>query len=188
MQRSQEKQGSKLEPKLGERLQEVYDLRTVPKDISSFADLWHRRLNSSKRARNFIASVREGKQAIGETDAERGYSISHDGKRVNVMCGLDALATAYLRNGGFIHASCPHCGMKMDAQIVEKRIINKSPASMIFWLGTGPKNSPGHPCCDHLHLFPSEGHLGAWLRTRKDELGVKLPIDQALELGRLFDM
>ena len=76
----------------------------------------------------------------------------------------------------------------MHVQIEEKRIVDYSPSSMIFWLGAGPQNSAGHPMCDHLHLFLSEEHLDAWLLTQKDELGVRLPIEQALELGRLFDI
>lgn len=105
-----------------------------------------------------------------------------------VMCGLDTLATAYLRKHGDIAASCPHCGKTMEISVKDRQIVSQSPKRIVFWLGAGPIGAPGNPRCDHLHLFPSPRHLEAWLRSKPNELGVGLSLEEAFKLGMLFDV
>ena len=103
---------------------------------------------------------------------------------MNVMCGYDALETAVLRGRGLIDAACPHCGERMEIRVEESRIAKASPPSTVFWFGAPPRDAPGNPVCDHLHLFPTREHLAAWLRTQRDELGVEMPVTEAVQFLR----
>jgi hypothetical protein len=66
-------------------------------------------------------------------------------------------------------------GRKAGARIAAK-LARAIPDSIVFWLGTGPPGGPGHPVCDHLHLFPSPAHLKAWLEEQPDELGLEVSL------------
>jgi len=181
-------QGFIIDPELSERLKEAYSLERTPNSVSDFSSLWKENLSKNLSARNFIEEVREGRRAIGETSSDRGYSMVNDTDSEKVMCGLDTLATAYLRKYGDIAAICPHCGMGMAIRIKDRRIVSHFPKGIVFWLGAGPIGAPGNPRCDHLHLFPSPKHLEAWLRSKPDELGISLSLEEAFKLGMIFDI
>ncbi len=173
---------------LAQRLKEVYSLEKAPTSVNDFAALWRENLSGNQRAREFIGEVRAGKRAIEETFSDRGYSVLKSGASQDVMCGLDTLATAYLRKNGPISARCPHCPKQMEIVVTRGRIVKNSPERIVFWLGTGPIGAPGNPRCDHLHLFPSSRHLAEWLRSKPGELGIKLSLREAFKLGSIFDV
>jgi hypothetical protein len=129
----------------------------------------------------YIEAVRSGKVVVGETGEEHGYSIDKEGHRVNVSCAYDALHTAVIRGTGLIKAACPHCGEIMEVRIEGIRVVSSSPQSIVYWLGAPPEDAPGNPVCDHLHLFPTREHLKAWLETQRDELGVEMTVEEAVD-------
>ncbi|MCH7541716.1 hypothetical protein IH981_02995 [Patescibacteria group bacterium] len=166
--------------KLGQRLKKTFNLSRVPKTVQEFADLGTELVKSSGELKKYVKLIQEGKIVIGETDAKRGQTyVTTDGKKVNVMCGYDMLATSLLRGEGGIQASCFHCGRKMEIKIKNKKITSSSSPSIVYWLGDGPK---GIPICDHQNFFPDRKHLEAWLKTNPKELGVALTIGQAVDL------
>lgn len=175
-----------LDPECAERLQHTYGLERPPSTVGEYAELARRRIASSPELLAFLRQVREGAAAIGETEADRGQRVqTEDGSETGVMCGYDALATALLRGGGTVRASCFHCGERMEATLRDGALVDASPSSIVFWLGDGPK---GIPVCDHLNLFPNEDHLDAWLATNPEELGAALSLPEAVALiGRTLE-
>lgn len=127
----------------------------------------------------YFQRMREGRVVMGETTADRGYSVTVPERgEVNVMCGYDAVITALVRGEGRAKGACPHCGEAMEIRIEDRGLASASPESIVFWFGTGPSDGAGHPVCDHLHLFPSGEHLEAWLGARPDELGFRIPLEE----------
>ena len=172
-----------LEPRLGERLQRIYMLARSPSTISEFGELLTERSLSRPEGREFIEGVRSGRAVIGETEEDHGYSVVlPEGRKAKVFCAFDTLMTAVLRGAGTSHGACPHCGEEMEVTVEERRVASASAPSLVFWLGAGPEGAPGNPVCDHLHLFPSREHLTAWLDNQPEELGVALPVSDALAL------
>jgi len=130
---------------------------------------------------DFVQQIKAGKAAIGECGEKHGYSLTMaDGCTVEVMCAYDALMTSVLQGKGNVHAGCAHCGEKMEVRIEGVKVSKSSPPSIVFWLGAGPQDAPGNPICDHLHLFPNQEHLQAWLDSQRDELGVNMPLTEAV--------
>lgn len=170
----------KLDPRLGQRLKKTFKLSKIPKTVQEFADLGAEIVETSSELRKYVKFIQEGKIVIGETDAKRGQTyVTPDGKKVNVMCGYDMLATSLLRGEGGIRASCFHCGKRMEIIVKNKKVTKFSSPSIVYWLGDGPK---GIPICDHQNFFPNTKHLKTWLRTNPKELGVALTVDQAVDL------
>ena len=60
------------------------------------------------------------------------------------------------------------------------RLESFSPKEMVFLWGTGPEGSPGNPMCDHLHLFPAERHMTAWIESHKGEMGFSFRLEEAV--------
>ncbi|MEE8239247.1 MAG: organomercurial lyase, partial [Nitrososphaerales archaeon] len=167
-----------LEPRLAERLQKQYFMERLPADLGELVEHVKKKTISTPGGREMIASIREGKMTLGQTDQDRGQSIvSPSGEEVKVMCGYDALGSALLRGEGLVKATCFHCGEQMEIQIRERKVVETSNPSILFWLGDGPK---GIPICDHYNLFPDRKHLDSWLETNKEELGIALSLEDAV--------
>ena len=177
-----------LDSKLSGRLKEVYGMTREPTTISDFAAQWRSLLKRRPEARKFMEGVRTGKNRIGETSLDKGYSLDEGGEEGRVMCGLDTLATAWLRGEGSIHAKCPHCEELTNIQVEGGKIVGNSRPDTVFFLGAGPRDAPGNPMCDHLHLFPSSKHANEWVRAQRDEVGVTMTLEEAFKLGRIFDV
>lgn len=171
-----------LDPKLGERLKRIYGLKREPKSADEFYTLARARRSEVPEMEAYIDRIRRGKAVMGETAADRGYSVKSGARKTNVMCGYDAVITSVLQGSGLTRGRCPHCGEAMEIDIVDRELAKVAPASVIFWLGTGPRMETEHPVCDHLHLFPDVGHLEAWLDGRPDELGFAMPIQELVGL------
>ncbi|MFW9787844.1 MAG: organomercurial lyase [Candidatus Thorarchaeota archaeon] len=168
-----------FDPQLAKRLQKQYQMEKPPADLNELIDFARAQVIATDRGREWIASIRDGKMAIGETDADRGHSIvSQDGREVKVMCGYDALGTSLIRGEGLINATCFHCGEKMEIEIKGSELVRVSHPSILFWIGDGPK---GIPICDHYNFFPGPKHLDGWLETNPEELGVALTLEEAIE-------
>jgi hypothetical protein len=170
----------RIDKPFGLRLKKTFELSKVPKTVQEFADLGYKIVDASDEMKEYIKQIQEGKIVIGETDAKRGQTfVAANGKKANVMCGYDMLATSLIRGEGGIRATCFHCGKKMEINVKDKKITSSSSPSIVYWLGDGPK---GIPICDHQNFFPDKKHLDAWLRTNPKELGVALTVDQAVDL------
>ncbi len=131
---------------------------------------------------DFVERVRAGDAIMGECDLDRGQAVVlEEDREVGVMCGYDALFTVLARGQGGVLASCLHCGERMEARIADGGLASVSSPSIVFWLGDGPR---GIPVCDHLNLFPDLEHLKAWLETNPEELGVPLPLGEAVRFIR----
>ncbi len=177
-----------FDSRLAQRLRDIYRLPGQPVTISEFAKLMRERRQAPGSIRDFIESVKAGKAVIGECGEEHGYSlVLSGGKAVKVMCAYDALMTSVLRGSGLVKAACPHCCEAMQISIREKKVADSSSSEILFWWGTGPKGEPGNPVCDHLHLFPSRGHLSGWLTTRSEELGFSISLGGIVSLLGEFD-
>lgn len=101
-----------------------------------------------------------------------------DGRKVNVMCGFDSMVTALLIGDGTVRASCKHCGERMDMTISGSQLAGAHSPSILWWLGDGPK---GVHICDHTNFFPDMAHLTSWLEENPEELGVPIPLEEAVE-------
>jgi hypothetical protein len=97
------------------------------------------------------------------------------------MCGYDTLMTNILRGGGLSRGWCVHCGELVEVEVSGQQVTRLSSPEVIFWLGAGPVDAHGNSVCDHLHIFPNQTHLEGWLETQPDELGIALPIVEAVE-------
>ncbi len=174
--------GETLDPRFAERLRDIYKLGQTPRTLDEFGRLLVQLTTTNPRLHGFLKLIKGGKAAIGECNEQHGYSMTlPDGRRVEVMCAYDALMTSVLQGGGEVQASCPHCGEKMQVRIRGTVVSKDSPPSSVFWLGAGPKDAPGNPICDHLHLFPNKEHLQAWVGSRRDELGVSMPLAEVVQ-------
>ncbi|MFW9809366.1 MAG: organomercurial lyase [Candidatus Thorarchaeota archaeon] len=169
----------KFEPELAKRIQKQYQMEKPPANLTELIEFARGQVVANPDGPKWVAAIREGKLAIGETDTERGQSVvSPDGREVKVMCGYDAIGTSLLRGEGLAKVSCFHCGEKMEIQIIDGELARASHPSMLFWIGDGPK---GIPFCDHYNFFPDKKHLDEWLETNPEELGVALTLDEAIE-------
>lgn len=172
-----------FEPRLAKRLQKQYRMEKPPANLTELIEFTKAQVLATPGGREQIASIREGKVTIGETDLDRGQSIvSSDGRELKVMCGYDSLATALLRGEGLVRATCFHCGEKMEIEIKDGELVRASHPSIRFWFGDGPK---GISVCDHYNFFPDQEHLDGWLETNPEELGVALSLDEAIEFMEL---
>ncbi len=166
-----------INPELAKRLAQVYQLPREPTSMKDYYALVRGGNEENPQMEAYLEKMRKGQVIMGETPASRGYSVSiPEREKVNVMCGYDAVVTAVLREDGRAEGACPHCGEAMAIHIKEGRLERVDPDSIVFWLGTGPPGGPGHPVCDHLHLFPSPDHLRAWVADQPDELGFEIPL------------
>lgn len=165
-----------FDPQLAERLRRTYRLARSPRGLTDMVDLVREAHNTPAWA-DFVERARTGATIMGESDLDRGQTVLlKDGRDVGVMCAFDALFTALAQGSGGVHASCPHCGEGMEVEIEGGQLASASP-SIVFWLGDGPQ---GIPICDHLNLFPDPEHLRGWLETNPEELGVALPLGEAV--------
>ena len=172
-----------FEPGLAKRIQKQYRMEKPPVNLTELIEFAKAQVLATSGGREWVASIREGKVAIGETDTDRGHSIvSSDGREVKVMCGYDALRTTLLRGKGLVKATCFHCGEKMEIQIEDGELVRASHPSILFWIGDGLK---GIPFCDHYNFFPNQKHIDGWLETNPEELGVVLSLDEAMEFLKL---
>jgi hypothetical protein len=163
-----------LDPRLTGRLQQVWQLSRPPRSLDDFIDLFRK----SDRFQRYRDIVKEGR-AIGETSAQRGQSIVYpDGREANVMCGFDSMVTALLISEGTVKASCMHCGARMDIVISGSQLMGASMPSIIWWFGDGPR---GVHICDHTNFFPDLDHLSSWLKANSEELGVPIPLEEAVD-------
>jgi hypothetical protein len=172
-----------FEPRLAKRLQKQYQMEKPPANLTELIKFAKAQVLATPGGREWVASIREGKAAIGETEEDRGHSIvSPDEREVNVMCGYDVLGTTLLRGEGLAKVTCFHCGEKMEILIEDGELVSTSHPSILFWIGDGPK---GIPVCDHYNFFPDQNHLDGWLETNPEELGVALSLDEAIEFLEL---
>lgn len=163
-----------LDPRLAKRLQQVWRLSRPPRTLDDFIDLFR----ESDRFQRYRETVKAGR-AIGETTASRGQSIVYpDGREASVMCGFDSMVTALLMGEGTVRASCMHCGERMDMMISDSQLVEASSPSILWWFGDGPR---GVHICDHTNFFPDLNHLASWLEANPEELGVPIPLDNAVE-------
>lgn len=171
-----------IAPRLGERFRDIYGLPKAPSVFREFSDLARAIVADNPEWKKFRDLIRAGKVVIGEVDEDRGYSVAlPTGKEANVACGYDAVMTAVLHGRGLVRARCPHCREPMEIRIEDRTVVQSSPNSITFWYGAPPRGVPGHPICDHLHIFPDPEHLKAWFRTQTDELGLAIPLDDFVE-------
>ncbi len=97
-----------LDPRLAERLRDIYKLGQAPKTLDEFGRSLVLRTKTHPRLRDFFQQVKAGKAVIGECGEKHGYFLTRaDGRRVEVMCAYDALMTSILQGKGEIHAACP---------------------------------------------------------------------------------
>ncbi len=171
-----------LDPRFAERLREIYKLDQSPRTVDEFGLSLAQRTTTHPQLRDLFKLIKAGKAAIGECGEKHGYSMTlKDGRRVEVMCAYDALMTSVLQGTGDVHAACPHCGDDMLVLIEGTLVSKASLPSIMFWLGAGLGDAPGNPICDHLHLFPDTQHLNAWISSRRDELGVGIPLTDTVQ-------
>ncbi|MFQ5987154.1 MAG: organomercurial lyase [Thermoplasmata archaeon] len=177
-----ETDGEALTLELGRRLKRVYGLPREPTSIEDYYALVEEGSQANPQMEAYLQKMRKGQVVMGETAADRGYAVTIPERgKVNVMCGYDAVLTAVVRGEGRAEGACPHCGEAMDVRVEGGNLAHASPDSIVFWLGTGPPGGPGHPVCDHLHLFPSREHLLAWVEGQPDELGFEVPLATLVE-------
>ncbi len=171
-----------IDTRLGKRFRDIYGLARPPSTFGEFLDLVRERLEGNRRWKEYRDLLRAGKAVIGATEEDRGYSVTVPGRQeTNVMCGYDAVMTATIHGRGIVRARCPHCGQRMEIRFEQQGIAEALPPSIVFWYGAPPKDAPGHPICDHLHLFPDSDHLRAWVAGQRDELGLTIPIRKFVE-------
>ncbi|MFW9814240.1 MAG: hypothetical protein ACFFF9_17385, partial [Candidatus Thorarchaeota archaeon] len=128
-----------FEPELAIRIQKQYQMEKAPANLKELIEFARGQVLANPDGKKWVASVREGMIAIGETDTDRGQSVmSPDGHEVRVMCGYDAIGTALLRGEGLVKVSCFHCGEKMEIQIKDGELAHASHPSVLFWIGDGP--------------------------------------------------
>jgi hypothetical protein len=168
-----------FDPRLSKRLKETYKLSKLPTTLDEFIELGRAIVQASPELQEYIERIKSGEVVVGETETDRGQSVVlPDGREVRVMCGYDALTTLLLQGQGTFHASCVHCGEKMEVRIEKGKIESSSSLTIVFWFGDGPK---GIKICDHLNLFPDLEHLFAWLETNPEELGVPILLHDAAD-------
>jgi hypothetical protein len=168
-----------FDPRFSKRLKETYKLAKPPSTLDEYIKLGRAIVQASPELQEYIEHIKSGEIIVGETETDRGQSlILPDGRKVKVMCAYDALTTLLLRGEGTFHASCIHCGEKMEIRIEKSKIVNASSPTIVYWFGDGPK---GIKICDHLNLFPNLEHLLAWLETNPEELGVPILLHDAAD-------
>ncbi len=176
---------SYFERELSDRLRKIYDLGRKPRDPRDFFTL--ARASSMKRSgeKKLVDAVKSGKAVIGQANrSTKDWIILKSGKKVFTWCSYDTLMTAILRKGGEIGSSCPHCGEEMRILIQGGNLESFSPKGMVFLWGTGPEGSRGNPVCDHLHLFPRQKHMTAWVESHEGEMGFSFRLEEAVSYLR----
>jgi hypothetical protein len=176
---------SLFEPELTDRLRKIYDLGRKPRDPRDFFILLRASSMSRSREKKFVDIVKSGKAVIGQSNhPTKDWIILKSEKKVFTWCSYDTLMTAILQKEGEIGSSCPHCGEEMRILIHGGKLESFSPRGIVFLWGTGPEGSPGDPMCDHLHLFPGEKHMTAWLESHEGEMGFSFRLEETVNYLR----
>jgi len=167
---------------LGDRFKRIYGLGRKPRNPDDFFRLLRAESAKHVGTKRFLDRVRSGKAVIGQSDIPTKDWVSVIGyEKVFTYCSYDTLMTAVLRGDSQIGSSCPHCGEHMTVRIRKERLEDFSPKGMVFLWGSGPEGSPGNPMCDHLHLFPDENHMTAWMQSKNEELGFSLSLEETVQ-------
>jgi hypothetical protein len=167
---------------LSGRLKRIYGLTRNPRGPVDFFRLLKTKSAKNPGTRVFIDRVRAKKAVIGRNDVPTKDWIAMDGsEKVFTFCSYDTLMTAVLRGDSKVGSSCPHCGEPVVIRIANGKLEGFSPKGTVFLWGTGPEGSPGNPMCDHLHLFPDEEHMTAWIRSKEGELGFSFKLPEAVK-------
>lgn len=183
--RSKMTRASPFEPELSDRLLKIYDLGRKPRDPRDFITLLKAPSMRRSEEKKFVDVVKSGKAVIGQGNhSTKDWIIPKSGKKVFTWCSYDTVMTAILQKEGEIGSFCPHCGEEMQILIRSGKLGSFSPKGMVFLWGSGPEGSPGDPMCDHLHLFPSERHMAAWIESQKGEMGFSFRLEEAVNYLR----
>ena len=170
-----------LDLELGERLKHVYKLNRSPQTLHDVQILFAERRQKNPHLYGYLELVKQGDAIIGACKSQTNYANYFSEGEIRVMCGYDALMNVLLRGSGIARGHCMHCGESLELEIADQKRMRLSHPNLLFWLGTGEIGAPGNPVCDHLHLFPHQEHLEAWLETRPDVLGVAMPVTLAID-------
>lgn len=159
----------------------IYGLERRPRNPADFFRLLKAESAKHSGTKEFLNRVRSKEAVIGRSDVPtKDWIVVGKSERVFTFCSYDTLMTAILRGGSQIGSLCPHCGEPMNIRIAKGKLEDFSPMGMVFLWGTGPEGSPGNPMCDHLHLFPNEEHMTAWVKTKDQELGLSFSLQEAV--------
>ncbi len=160
----------------------IYGLDRRPRNPDDFLRLLEAESAKHEGTKEFLDRVRSKKAVIGRSEVPTKDWITANGsEKVFTYCSYDTLMTAVLRGDSQMGSLCPHCGEPMEVRIVKGELEGFSPKGMVFFWGTGPEGSPGNPMCDHLHLFPDEEHMTAWIESKDEELGFSFKLQEGIQ-------
>lgn len=172
---------------LGKRFKGIYRLSARPNSIRDFAELLKASQKTRPREEIYIQNIREGKQIMGIVLTETKFLFTDSGDTSHfVKCGYDTLITAILSGKGTVQTQCLHCDQKVSIEVDNYEIISSEPRGIQFWFGAPPPGMNDNPVCDHLHLFPSEEHLQAWVAQKEREEGVQFSLHEMVEFINLM--
>jgi alkylmercury lyase len=128
------------------------------------------------------------KVAYPFTLANTGHRIELRGKVVHALCAIDALGVADMYRTDITIASfCHHCGAAVCVETGSqgKALMRVMPDSAVVWYDFAYVGSAATSCCPAIAFFCSDEHMRGWLnRQNPRRSGVKLTMDEALEVGR----
>jgi hypothetical protein len=102
------------------------------------------------------------------------------------MCAIDALGMgAVLGQDTVIRSRCRHCGRQVQIETMHQGQASASPDETIVWSGIQYAEScAATSLCTVQAFFCSEEHLQAWRRDSSPAGGVRLTLEEGLQVGR----
>lgn len=136
--------------------------------------------------------VVDGERIVGAypfTDRDIGHHVTLDGRILNAMCAVDALAIGTMTDRDIaIESPCHHCGVpiRIATQDRGRGLADFAPDTAVIWLSVQYEGGcAASSLCTATAFFCSDDHLAAWRRERPaNEPGFRLSMDEALEVGR----
>lgn len=122
------------------------------------------------------------------TESATGHRVELNGHAFHALCAIDALGVADMYGADItISSPCHDCGENIHVKTtaVGQALQSVSPASTVIWYDFAYDGSAAVSCCPAIVFFCTNEHLQQWLNAqtpRRD--GVRLTVDEALEVGR----
>ncbi len=142
-------------------------------------------------ARDLIGLDRESGQvrlAYPFTQAKTEHQVELNGRTLQALCDIDALGVgAMYGTNAAVRPQCRQCGQTVRVGTIKagRALASVDPLSSVVWYDFAYDGSAATSCCPSIVFFCSDSHLEQWQRDQLGcRAGVRLVIDEALEVGR----
>ncbi|UCG36071.1 MAG: alkylmercury lyase family protein [Candidatus Bathyarchaeota archaeon] len=178
-----------IPPDLGTRLRVLDRLSRTPQTLDEYGTLLQERIRKDLEepgSRAYFQKIFKGTEIFGHVDYETRHKVQLSGKeQVHVACALDALIEGFFQPIR-IDSTCFHCGEPVQVRMSRGIADRVKPSSCVVWLGASQagEGSCETYLCPYINFFSSSEHVEEWQATNPNELGMRLTLQQGLELAR----